>query len=51
MFGLFHLNNLEKKMLKFPMVKYNEMDLKEAESTDVHCIHLPQQGGQCQGIS
>jgi len=33
------------------VVDYNEKDLKEAESKDVHCIHLPQQGDHCQGIS
>lgn len=33
------------------MVDYNEKDLKEAESKGVHCIHLPQQGDQCQEIS
>jgi len=53
MFGLFHLSNLKerkKKKLKFAMVDYNEKGLKEAESKDVHCIYLPKQGDQCQGI-
>jgi len=50
MFGLFHLSNMKNKKLKFAMVDYNEKDLKDAESKNVHCIHLPKQGDQCQGI-
>jgi len=51
MFGLFQWSNFKKKKLKFAMVDYNEKDLKEAESKNVHRIHLPKQGCQCQGIS
>lgn len=51
MFVLFHLSNFKKKKLKFTIADYTEKDLKEAGSKGVHCIHLPWQGDQCQGIS